>query len=74
MAYHHHQSIKQFYEGKNVFLTGGTGFLGMCYVEKLLRTVPDIGNIYVLLRPRKGQGVRERLAALKTNSVSRVRQ
>lgn len=29
--------IKHFFCGKNVFLTGGTGFLGQLYVEKLLR-------------------------------------
>ncbi|VVC39906.1 Male sterility, NAD-binding,NAD(P)-binding domain,Fatty acyl-CoA reductase, C-terminal [Cinara cedri] len=67
-----YQTIKQFYERKNIFLTGGTGFVGMCYIEKLLRTVPDIGNIYVLLRPRKGQGIEERLTALKNNSVFEV--
>lgn len=29
--------MKDFYRGKVVFLTGGTGFLGQLYVEKLLR-------------------------------------
>lgn len=29
--------MKEFYRGKTVFLTGGTGFLGQIYVEKLLR-------------------------------------
>lgn len=65
-----YQTIKQFYEGKNIFLTGVTGFVGVCYIEKILRTIPDVGNIFVLLRPRKGLGVQERLTALKKNSVS----
>lgn len=34
-----HTPIKDFYRGKTVFLTGGTGFLGQLYVEKLLRYV-----------------------------------
>lgn len=29
--------MRNFYRGKVVFLTGGTGFLGQIYVEKLLR-------------------------------------
>lgn len=29
--------IRDFYRGKVIFLTGGTGFLGQIYVEKLLR-------------------------------------
>lgn len=29
--------IRDFYRGKIVFVTGGTGFLGQIYIEKLLR-------------------------------------
>lgn len=29
--------IKEYYQNKVVFLTGGTGFLGQLFVEKLLR-------------------------------------
>lgn len=29
--------MRDFYRDKIVFLTGGTGFLGQLYVEKLLR-------------------------------------
>lgn len=34
--------MKNFYRGKTVFLTGGTGFLGQLYVEKLLRYVLNL--------------------------------
>src|SRR5215813_4226188 len=38
--------------GKTVLLTGGTGFLGKVIVERLLRCAPEIGRIYLLIRPR----------------------
>lgn len=66
MAY---QTIKTFYTNKNIFLTGGSGFVGVSYIEKVLRTMPDVGDIFILLRPRKGQGIQERLNTIKKNSV-----
>lgn len=32
----------EFYKNKNIFITGGTGFLGIAIIEKLLRTTPDV--------------------------------
>lgn len=63
------QTIISFYANKNIFLTGGSGFVGISYIEKVLRSIPDVGNIFVLLRPRKGQSIQERLEAIKNNSV-----
>ncbi|XP_037814873.1 putative fatty acyl-CoA reductase CG5065 [Lucilia sericata] len=57
-------SIPQFYAGRSVFITGGTGFMGKVLVEKLLRSCPDIKNIYLLIRPKRGQGVSARLDEL----------
>lgn len=31
--------MRDFFRGKGIFLTGGTGFLGQLFVEKLLRSV-----------------------------------
>ena len=45
--------IKSFYKGKNVLLSGCTGFLGKVILEKLLRSCPDIGQIYILLRAKR---------------------
>ena len=28
--------VSRFYAGKNIFLTGGTGFLGKCFIEKVI--------------------------------------
>ncbi len=36
--------------GKRVLITGSTGFLAKVVLEKLLRTVPDIGRIVLLIR------------------------
>ncbi|KAL0851956.1 hypothetical protein ABMA28_000237 [Loxostege sticticalis] len=57
-------SIRDFYKGRNVLLTGGTGFMGKVLVEKLLYSVPEIGNIYVIMRPKKGKSVAQRLEVM----------
>ena len=47
--------VVKFFEGQNIFVTGGSGFLGKVLLEKLLRACPDVGNIFVLVRPKKGK-------------------
>ncbi|XP_022166923.1 putative fatty acyl-CoA reductase CG8306 [Myzus persicae] len=64
-----YETVKTFYTNKNIFLTGGSGFVGVSYIEKVLRSMPNVGSIFVLLRPRKGQGIQERLDTMKNNSV-----
>jgi fatty acyl-CoA reductase len=39
-------SISDFYEGKNVLVFGSTTFPGKVLLEKLLRSCPNINNIY----------------------------
>ncbi|KDO25860.1 hypothetical protein SPRG_20700 [Saprolegnia parasitica CBS 223.65] len=53
--------MEDFYAGKGLFLTGGTGFIGKVVIEKLLRCTPDIDKIYVLVRPKKGRSAADRL-------------
>jgi hypothetical protein len=45
--------IREFFSGKNVLVTGATGFCGKVLVEKLLRSCEDIGKVYVLIRKKK---------------------
>ena len=63
-------SIPEYYAGKNVFITGGTGFCGKPIIEKLLRSCPDIQGIYCLTRAKKGVNSGERLAYIFTDPVS----
>jgi len=37
------------------------GFVGKALIEKLLRSCPKLGRIYVLMRPKKGHTIEERL-------------
>ncbi|XP_072397802.1 putative fatty acyl-CoA reductase CG5065 isoform X2 [Diabrotica undecimpunctata] len=53
--------VADFFIDKNVFITGGSGFLGKLIIEKLLRSCPGIGKIYVLLRPKRGNSIEDRL-------------
>jgi fatty acyl-CoA reductase len=36
-------------------VTGATGFLGKVLLEKLLEACPDVGHIFVLVRPKRVQ-------------------
>ena len=60
----------EFYTGRDVMITGGTGLMGKCLVEKLLRSVPNGGRIFVLVRPKKGKEPKERIADLTASKVS----
>ncbi len=69
-----------FLNHKVLFVTGATGFLGKGLVEKILRHVPDIGRIYLMVRPRsRGAGkpvsTEDRLQreVLQSNAFARLR-
>ena len=64
-------SIPNFYAGRSLFITGATGFMGKCLVEKLIRACPDIKCIYLLIRPKKGKGPQERLDEILDSKVRR---
>ena len=53
--------IKEFFKGKTVLITGTTGFVGKTLLEKMIRSFPDIGRIYILLRA-KGTTLEKRVS------------
>ncbi|CAH1173791.1 unnamed protein product [Phaedon cochleariae] len=57
-------TLPEFYKGKSIFITGGSGFIGKVLIEKLLRSCPEIKNIYVLMRPKKNKSMQERVKAM----------
>ncbi|KAK5638606.1 hypothetical protein RI129_012901 [Pyrocoelia pectoralis] len=57
-------SIKEFYAGRSIFITGATGFIGKVLIEKLLRSCPKIDKIYILIRTKKGKTPEERINAI----------
>ncbi|KAF4517874.1 hypothetical protein B566_EDAN001827 [Ephemera danica] len=66
--------LSEFYRGRCVLITGATGFLGKVLVEKLLRTCPDVGHVFLLLRPKRGREADERFRELLANPIlNRVR-
>ena len=53
-------SVKQFYEGKTIFLTGTTGFVGKVLLEKIIRCLPNFKKLFVMVRDKKGMSVQQR--------------
>ena len=73
-------SVRRFFAGKGILVTGSTGFLAKALVEKILHQLPDAGKIYLLIRPRaKADGSlvdpRDRLREelLRNSAFSRLR-
>lgn len=64
--------IRRFYAGKQILLTGCTGYLGTIIFEKILRTCTEISKIYVMVREKKNMGVKDRLEKYFADNVSKV--
>uniref|UniRef100_A0A8C3F3S3 Fatty acyl-CoA reductase n=1 Tax=Chrysemys picta bellii TaxID=8478 RepID=A0A8C3F3S3_CHRPI len=62
-------SIAAYYNGKTVLITGATGFMGKVLMEKLLRSSPDVEAVYILVRPKAGQSMQERVANMVKSKV-----
>lgn len=61
--------LQNWFNDKNIFITGASGFLGVALLEKILRTIPNHGDIYLMLREKKGKAIDERIDDIKKNSV-----
>lgn len=62
-------TLAEFYADKNIFITGGTGFLGTVLIESLLSSSPKIGTIYVLIRDKYGADANERIQRLLSKQI-----
>ena len=62
--------LPESYRDKSILLTGGTGFLGTALVEKILRSIPDLGRLYLVVRPSKDKGAEQRFHKDVLNSAA----
>ncbi len=62
--------VQEFYRNATIFLTGGTGFLGVTLIEKLLRSCPHIKRIYMLVRNKRNVSSEKRYETYFQNEVS----
>ncbi|CAK7342229.1 unnamed protein product [Dovyalis caffra] len=53
--------IVKFLRGKGFFISGATGFLAKVLIEKILRTTPDVGKIYLLIKAKSKEAAIVRL-------------
>ena len=63
-------NIRGFYAGKNVLLSGCTGFVGKVLLEKLFRSCPEINKIYIMVRPKRNKLPMERVKNEILNSYN----
>ena len=62
-------TVETFFQGKSIFITGATGFVGKILIEKLLRTFEGIEVIYLLIRKKEDETPIKRLQSLTDCSV-----
>ncbi|XP_049861196.1 putative fatty acyl-CoA reductase CG5065 isoform X1 [Schistocerca gregaria] len=60
-----HGRIAEWFRGRSLLVTGGSGFIGKVLLEKLLRSLPQLGTVYVLLRGKRGDSPAARLENIK---------
>ncbi|KAK9746682.1 Male sterility protein [Popillia japonica] len=66
--------IRDYFDEATVLITGSTGFLGKLILEKLLRSFTNMRRIYLIVRPKRGQSIRQRMEALLEDQLfNRVR-
>jgi alcohol-forming fatty acyl-CoA reductase len=63
------RTIKEYFDGTHIFVTGATGFLGKVLIEKLLRSCDGVGKIYILLRSKRGLGSEQRFEEFLKNKI-----
>lgn len=68
-------SVREYFSGRSILISGGTGFMGKVMIEKLLYSIPEIDTIYILMRPKRGKSVQQRISdILKLPIFDRIRK
>lgn len=63
--------VTETFTNRTILLTGGTGFVGKVFVEKLLRSCPNLKKIYLLVRTKKDKDPNERIKEMLNGPVSK---
>lgn len=63
--------MQKFYREKSIFLTGASGFMGKCLLEKILYSCSDVKQIFILVRPKRGKSAAQRVQDFTTLPVSK---
>ena len=63
-------SVQEFYAGKTVFITGGSGFMGKVLIEKLLYSCSQVQEIIILVRSKREKSGKQRVEEFSKLPVS----
>jgi Male sterility protein/haloacid dehalogenase-like hydrolase len=61
-------SVRAALRGKNILFIGATGFIGKVWLASLLNDLPEIGRLYLLIRPQRSRTALERFQKLVEES------
>lgn len=64
--------MQSFFNGKSVFITGASGFLGKVVLEKIVRSCHGVKKVYCLIRAKDGEAPQQRLQKVFEAPVSTV--
>ena len=62
-------TVTELYADRDIFITGASGFIGKCLLEKVLRSLNTSGRVFVLVRPKSGKSAQERIKDLTNAKV-----
>ncbi|XP_054088721.1 putative fatty acyl-CoA reductase CG5065 isoform X3 [Zeugodacus cucurbitae] len=67
--------VQEYYNGKTIFITGASGFMGKVLVEKLLYSCSALKEIIIIVRPKRGKSPEVRLEEMfKLPIFQRIRE
>ncbi|MBV9087904.1 MAG: SDR family oxidoreductase [Acidobacteriaceae bacterium] len=60
--------VRESFAGKNILLIGFTGFIGKVWLVNVLRDLPEVGRIYLLIRPQRSTSAARRFEKVVEDS------